>query len=318
MARVMGQKHDLPTATSASTPRDRRSFWAIAYALATACALAACASSGRSPAAVSTRGLTRAMRNWNEPAVPCRIAGNIYFVGTNELAIYLIVTPAGNILLDSGFEESVPLVQESVRKLGFRFEDIKLLLASHAHNDHVAGHARVKELTGARVLATAPDAAIMRAGGGGPLALGIAWRPVVVDEIVRDGQTVELGGTVLVAHLTAGHTPGATTWTMTVDEGGQKLAVLFFSSSTLFEETPLRGNQDYPTIAEDFERSYAIWRALPCDVFLAPHTGFFHLADKRAAALRGQVPNPFIDPEGWKALISVQEANFRRRLAAAK
>jgi metallo-beta-lactamase class B len=205
-----------------------------------------------------------------------------------------------------------------VRKLGFRFEDIKLLLASHAHNDHVAGHARVKELTGARVLATAPDAATMRAGGGGPLALGIAWRPVVVDEILHDGQTVELGGTVLVAHLTAGHTPGATTWTTTVDEGGRKLAVLFFSSSTLFEETPLRGNQDYPTIADDFERSYAIWRALPCDVFLAPHTGFFHLADKRAAVLRGQVPNPFIDPEGWKELIAVQEANFRRRLAAAK
>jgi metallo-beta-lactamase class B len=257
------------------------------------------------------------MRGWNEPAAPCRVVGNIYFVGTNELAMYLIVTPAGNILLDSGFEESVPLVQESVRRLGFRFEDIKLLLASHAHNDHVAGHARVKELTGARVLATEPDAATMRAGGGGPLAFGITWRPVVVDEILRHGQAVELGGTVLVAHLTAGHTPGATTWTTTVDEGGRKLAVVFFSSSTLFEETPLRGNKDYPDIANDFERSYAIWRSLPCDVFLAPHGGFFDLTEKRAAGLRGETPNPFIDPAGWKRLISIQETNFRRRLAAA-
>ncbi|HEX2660239.1 MAG TPA: subclass B3 metallo-beta-lactamase, partial [Polyangia bacterium] len=232
---------------------------------------AGCSSSGRSPAAASTRGLPRAMRTWNEPAVPCKVAGNIYFVGTNELAMYLIVTPAGNILIDSGFDESVPLIQESVRKLGFRFEDIKLLLSSHAHNDHVAGHARVKSLTGARVLATAPDAAIMRVGGGGPLTLGISWPPVTVDEILQDGQTVELGGTVLTAHLTAGHTPGATTWTTTVEDAGRQLAVVFFSSSTLFEETPLRGNRDYPTVAEDFQRSYAIWNALPCDVFLAPH-----------------------------------------------
>ena len=258
------------------------------------------------------------MRGWNEPAPPCRIVGNIYFVGTNELAMYLIVTPAGNILLDTGFEESVPLVQASVRRLGFRFEDIKLLLSSHAHNDHVAGHARVKALTGARVLATAPDAATMRAGGGGPLTFGMTWPPVVVDEILHDGQRVELGGTVLVAHLTAGHTPGATTWTTTVDEGGQRLDVVFFSSSTLFEETPLHGNKDYPGIAEDFDRSYAFWRSVPCDVFLAPHGGFFGLADKRDRALRGDTPNPFIDRVGWKRLIGEQEANFRRRLAAAK
>jgi metallo-beta-lactamase class B len=288
------------------------SLAALAVVPLGACSLLA----GRSPAAVSIRGLRSAMRRWNEPADPVRVVGNIYFVGTNQLAMFLIVTREGNILIDSGFEASVPLLQRSVQRLGFRFEDIKVLLSSHAHPDHVGGHARVKELTGARLLATAPDAALIQSGGGGPLALGMTWPPAVVDGLIADGDRVELGGTVLIAHLTGGHTPGATTWTMTADEAGQRLDVVFFSSSTLFEETPLRGNKDYPGIVEDFERSYAFWKSVPCDVFLAPHGDFFQLDDKRARAQRGERPNPFIDREGWKRLITVEEANFRRRLAA--
>ncbi len=210
----------------------------------------------------------------------------------------------------------MPLIRQSIQRLGFRFEDIEILLSSHAHPDHVGGHARIKELTGARLLATAPDAAIIHSGGGGPLALGMTWRPAVVDTVLADSDKVELGGTVLQAHLTAGHTPGATTWTTTVDEDGKRLNVVFFSSSTLFEETPLRGNKDYPSIAEDFERSYAFWKAVPCDILLAPHGDFFQLDDKRERALRGERPNPFIDRAGWKRLIAEQESNFRRRLAA--
>ncbi|HXN31873.1 MAG TPA: subclass B3 metallo-beta-lactamase [Polyangiaceae bacterium] len=292
------------------------SLAALSIAALTAVFLAGCAILEGNPAAVSSRGLRSAMRRWNEPADPVRIVGNVYFVGTNQLAMFLIVTPAGNILIDSGFDESVPLVERSVQRLGFRFEDIKILLASHAHPDHVGGHARVKELTGARLLATAPDAALIRSGGGGPLALGMTWRPATVDAVLADGDKVELGGTVLYAHLTGGHTPGATTWTTTVDEDGQRLQVVFFSSATLFEETPLRGNKDYPGIVEDFERSYAFWKSVPCDVFLAPHGDFFQLDDKRERALRGERPSPFIDREGWKRLIAAQERNFRRRLAA--
>jgi metallo-beta-lactamase class B len=287
----------------------------IALAALVTISLAACALVDRSTA-VSSRGLRSAMRRWNEPADPVRVAGNIYFVGTNQLAMFLIVTPVGNILIDSGFQDSVPLVQHSVRRLGFRFEDIKILLSSHAHSDHVGGHARVKELTGARLLASAPDAALIQSGGGGPLALDMTWPPAKVDGVLGDGEKVELGGTVLVAHLTGGHTPGATTWTTTVDEDGQRLSVVFFSSATLFEETPLRGNKDYPGIVEDFERSYAFWRSVPCDVFLAPHGDYFQLDDKRERTLRGEHPNPFIDREGWKRLIAAQESNFRRRLAA--
>src|SRR6185295_11815761 len=168
---------------------------------------------------------------------PFRVVGNIHFVGTNELAIFLLTTPAGHILIDSGFDETVPLVRASVERLGFKITDVKILLASHAHADHVAGHARMRALTGARVLATAPDAALLRSGGGGPLALDMTWPPVTVDGILEDGQKVTIGGTTLVAHLTAGHTPGATTWTTTVEEEGRRLDVLFFSSATLFTET---------------------------------------------------------------------------------
>jgi len=257
------------------------------------------------------------MRHWSEPATPVHIAGNIYFVGTNELAMYLFPSPAGHILLDSGFEESVPVVKANVERLGYRFEDIKILLASHAHADHVGGHALVKKLTGARVVAMAEDAPLLRAGGGGPLALDMTWAPVVPDQVIHDGAVIELGGTKLVAHLTGGHTPGATTWTTTVQDAGRSLAVVFFSSATLFDEVPLKDNPAYSTIADDLTRSYAFWHAVPCDIFLAPHGSFFDLDAKRTRALRGETPNPFIDPTGWKKLIDAQEAIFRRRLAAA-
>jgi metallo-beta-lactamase class B len=267
------------------------------------------------PASPSLAGIPRAMRGWNRPAEPFRVVGNIYFVGTNELAIFLIRTPAGHIVIDSGFEDTVPLVRASVEQLGFKMTDVRILLASHAHIDHVGGMARLKALTGARLLATAPDAAVIRSGGGGPLGLDMTWPPAAVDGILEDGQRVELGGTTLVAHLTAGHTPGATTWTTTVEEDGRSLDVVFFSSATLFRETPLKDNRAYPEIARDFERSYAFWRSVPCDVFLAPHGHFFGLTEKRERQRRGEKPSPFIDPDGWKRLIAEQEAIFRRRLA---
>lgn len=261
-------------------------------------------------------GLKRAMRGWNRPSEPFRIAGNVYFVGTRELGIFLIETPAGHILIDTGFEDTAPLIQDSVAKLGLRFSDIEILLASHAHEDHVGGHAKVRALTGARIFAMAEDAPIIRSGGGGPLALDMNWPPAVVDHVLADGENIELGGTQLVAHLTAGHTPGATTYTMTVLEGGKRLNLVFFPSSTLFNEMPLRDNPEYPNIAKDFERSYAFWNSVPCDIFLAPHAQFFQLEEKRARLAEGEKPNPFIDPQGFRRLIAEQESNFRRRLAS--
>ena len=257
-------------------------------------------------------GLKRAMYGWNRHAEPFRIAGNIYFVGTTELSIFLIQTEAGHILIDSGFEKTVPEIQKNVEALGFHFKDVRILLSSHAHLDHVGGHASVQKLTGARIFASAPDAALVRSGGGGPLSLDMTWTPAVVDHVLEDGEKVELGGTALTFHLTAGHTPGASTWTTTVTDRGRRLNVVFFSSSTLFDEMPLRNNPEYPQIVADFERSYRFWRSVPCDIFLAPHNHFYQLDDKRERLARGETPNPFIDPEGFRRLIAEQERNFRR------
>jgi metallo-beta-lactamase class B len=286
-------------------------------------AAAACARGAVAPAGQATTVSTRPalstpehMRGWNLPTAPFRIVGNIHYVGTNEMAVFLLTTPAGHILIDSAFEESVPLIRDSVGKLGFRIEDVRLLVSSHAHLDHVGGHAMMKRITGAQVLASAPDAALIRSGGGGPLAFDMRWQPCAVDRVLADGEEIALGGTTMVAHLTAGHTPGATTWTTKVSEGGRTLDVLFFSSATLFDGTPLVNNRDYPGIVADFERSYAFWHTQRCDVFLAPHASFFDLEAKRQKVLADPTgPNPFIAPEEWPGFLAAQEDKHRARLA---
>jgi glyoxylase-like metal-dependent hydrolase (beta-lactamase superfamily II) len=183
----------------------------------------------------SNQGVPPSMLGWNQAVPPFRVAGNIYYVGTNEISLFLIATPAGNVLLDSGFESKVGRLQGAVEALGFRFADIKLLLSSHAHIDHVQAHAAVRRLTGARVLASREDAAVIASGGQGDWAYPgmFSWTPCPVDQIIEDGAKVELGGTTLVAHLTPGHTRGATTWTTTVNEEGRPRAVLFFPSASV-------------------------------------------------------------------------------------
>jgi metallo-beta-lactamase class B len=284
-----------------------RAAWSLAVL---GIALAGCA---RKP------GVPLEMLTWDRDFPPHRVAGNVYFVGRKNVGIFLITTPAGHILLDSGFEASVPAVQASVQQLGFRFQDIKYLLASHAHVDHVQGHARVRQLTGARVLASEQDAPYIRSGGQDDPAFGnrYRWTPCPVDQIVRDGDTVSLGGTVLTARLTPGHTPGATTWTMPVDDRGKRLQVVFFPSANVLPGTRLVGNIVYPQIAADFDRSFATWRALSCDVFLGAHGVFYGLDDKyprlAQAGDRGGV-NPFIDPEGFRQTVADMEKTFRARL----
>jgi metallo-beta-lactamase class B len=258
------------------------------------------------------------MQHLNQPAEPFRIAGDVYFVGTSGVGVFLIPTPEGHILIDSGFEASVPMIADSVRQLGFRFQDIKVVLTSHAHSDHAGGHAWVRRVTGARVLASEADVQMLAAGGRGDFAYGdsLPFPPVDVDGIVADGEGVQLGGVTLTAHQTAGHTKGAITWTTTMEEGGQPLEVVFFSSAGLHPAVPLRNNPSYPTIIQDYEQSFALWKQLPCDLFLGSHTVFFDLPAKRARQKLAPTPNPFIDPDGFRALIAQQEARFRDRLAA--
>ncbi|MDB4980737.1 MAG: Metallo-beta-lactamase precursor [Myxococcales bacterium] len=271
-------------------------------------------------ACASQGGVPSAMWSWNRPVAPYRVIGNVYYVGSTQVAQFLVTTPAGHILVDSGFETSVPRLRDNVAALGFRFEDVKLLLTSHAHIDHVQGHALVRRLTGATVVSSARDAAIIAAGGkGDPDYDGVySWAPCPVDRLVADGDRVELGGTTLTARLTPGHTTGAVTWTMQVPaEGGaaRPLDVVFFPSANVNDGVRLVGNARYPEIADDFARSFATWKALPCDVFLGVHGAFYDMAAKRARQEAGATPNPFIDPAGYRRFVAEAEARFRAQLA---
>jgi metallo-beta-lactamase class B len=258
------------------------------------------------------------MKSWNGRFEPFRVAGNVYFVGTNRMAPFLVATAQGHILIDSGFEANVPELRRSVEGLGFRFADIKILLASHAHIDHVQGHQLVRRMTGARVLASAADAPVIASGGQGDWAYGTtyAWVPCPVDGIVEDGAAVSLGGTTLIAHLTPGHTKGATTWTTTVDEDGHKLAVVFFPSANVPPSARLVKNPQYPQAVSDFEHSFATWRSLPCDLFLGSHGEFFDLQAKWKRLHRSAQPNPFVDPDGYRRAIDDAEKRFRAIVAS--
>jgi metallo-beta-lactamase class B len=257
---------------------------------------------------------------WNKPIEPFRIAGNIYYVGTNFLASYLFVTPEGSILLNSGYEESVPLIRASIEKLGFRFRDVKYLLSSQAHNDHSAGNFLVKELTGARVLVMKGDDDIVANGGKGDFRFDgeISWRPCKVDRVLHDGDTVTLGGTTLVARHTPGHTKGCTTWTTIVEDGGKRLNVVIVGGTGINPGVKLVNNPKYPNIVEDYTRTWRILRSLPCDIFLGAHGSYFDMDDKLARLKAGEKPNPFIDPKGYRGFIDGTESNYLKQLAAEK
>lgn len=239
---------------------------------------------------------------------PHRIIGNIYYVGTNSLASFLVTTPEGHILINSSYERNVPVIQRSVEQLGFKFSDVKILLGSHAHADHQEGDALVKQLTGAKLVAMKEDVlALEKMTPGG--------KPHIVDRVVGDGESITLGGTTLVAHLTPGHTRGCTTWTMKVTDEGRTYNVVIIGSFGVNPGFRLVGNTDAPNIADEFRRAFATARALPCDVPLASHPAMFRLKEKYAA-LGTARSNPYVDPEGYQIELDVTEAMFKAVLAA--
>jgi metallo-beta-lactamase class B len=259
-------------------------------------------------------------RSWNQPVAPFRIAGNLYYVGASDITSFLIATPAGHILIDGGFEETAPLIRDSVKKLGFKLEDVKLLLNNHSHFDHAGGLAALKKLTGAKLVASAGDAPILARGGKDDYLFGdeMSYPPVQVDRIVQDGDTVALGGTALTAHLTPGHTPGTTTWTMTVEDGGKRYAVVFAGSTSVLPKVNLKNNPQYPAIAADYAHTFEVLKKLPCDIFLSSHGSFFDLQGKAERLRRGEAPNPFIDPQGYRAWVERNEAAFRKALEGSR
>ncbi|MFL6201747.1 MAG: subclass B3 metallo-beta-lactamase, partial [Thermoanaerobaculia bacterium] len=252
-------------------------------------------------------------RSWNQPVEPFRIAGNLYYVGASDIASYLVATPEGHILLDGGFVETVPLIRESVRKLGFRIEDVKILLNTHAHYDHAGGLAALKALTGAKLHASEADAPALARGGKDDPVLGdqLLFPPVQADRLVKDGDTVTLGGSTLTAHLTPGHTAGCTTWTMKVNG----LNAVIVCSTSILPTAKLGAEPSYPGIAEDYARTFRTLRGLPCDVFLAAHGSFYNLKEKSERLKKGGGANPFVDPDGYRSYLDRSEKTFQERLA---
>ena len=254
---------------------------------------------------------------WTTEYPPFHIAGNLYYVGSKGLANYLIVTPQGNILINSDLEKNVPMIRASIEKLGFKFSDTKILLISHAHWDHDAGSAAVIEATGAKYMVMDADVPVVESGGKLDFNYsGNLYQPVKVDRVLHDGDEVKLGGTTLVAHLTPGHTKGCTTWTMKVTEGGKTYDVVIVGSPNVNKGFKLVNNEKYPQIAEDYERMWRVLKSLPCDIFLGAHGDYFGMVEKYPRMKDGV--NPFIDPEGYKKYIAQKEQAFRVELAKQK
>jgi metallo-beta-lactamase class B len=255
--------------------------------------------------------------DWLKPFPPHKVIGNVYYVGSNYLASYLIVTPAGNILINPSYAESVPLIRDAMAKLGFKMEDVKILLISHAHDDHAAGCALFKKLSGAKLMVMEQDVPVVEGGGAGDFAYTSRWAPAKVDRVLHDGDTVSLGGEVLTAHLTAGHTKGCTTWAWQAKEGGKTYNVVVVGSPNVNSGFKLVNNTKYPGIAEDYARSFRVLKSLPCDVFLGAH-GVYYGLDEKYPKLKAGGANPFIDPAGYKAYIAERQAEFERKLANQK
>ena len=259
--------------------------------------------------AVDVRGQNR-QADFNKPFPPHKVIGNVYYVGSEQLASFLITTPDGHILINSSFESTVPVIRAAVEKLGFKFTDIKILLGSHAHGDHMEGDALVKELTRAQVMAMEQDVPAlrnMRPGG----------KEHPIDRVLHDGDEVKMGGTTLVAHRTAGHTKGCTTWTLRVQDGGMSYNLAILGSIGVNPGYVLVNNKDYPEIADDYVKSFKALRSMPVDIFLGAHGSFYGLPEKYARLEKGG-PNPFIDPAGFKAHLDRQEMNFQARLEEQK
>jgi metallo-beta-lactamase class B len=256
--------------------------------------------------------------DWTEPFPPFKIAGNLYYVGSKGLANYLITTPQGNILINSDLEANVPLIKASIEKLGFRFGDTKILLISHAHYDHDAASATIKQLTGAKYMVMDADVPVVESGGKDDFHYGTnpddLYKPAKVDRVLHDGEEVRLGGTTLVAHLTAGHTKGCTTWTMKVNEGGKSYNVVIVGSPYVNPGYKLVGNTAYPRIAADYEREFQVLKSLPVDFFLGAHGSYFDLEAKYPRLKDGSA-SPFIDPAGYKKFVDGAEQAFRDELA---
>jgi metallo-beta-lactamase class B len=249
----------------------------------------------------------------NRPVAPFRIADEIYYVGTADLGIYLIKSDAGDILIDSGYAETVPQILANLHTLGVDPKDVKILLNSHAHNDHAGGFVALKKITGARLLTSRADAVLLARGGRDDPNYGnrFLFAPVTPDGFVNDGDAVRLGNITLTAHLTPGHTKGCTTWTMPAHIAGKTYSALFLCSVSA-PGYKLVGNAAYPDIVSDYAHSFAVLKRLPCELFLGAHGRMFDLGRKREEMLKTGSAMAFVDPAGCRQYLDQAEAAIRK------
>jgi len=255
----------------------------------------------------------RAQAEYTEPFPAFRIVGDLYYVGSKGLANYLITTPKGHILINSDLEANIPLIRSSIESLGFKFTDVKILLISHAHWDHCAGSAKIKELTGAKYMVMDADVPVVESGGktdfqyaNDPSTL---YPPTKVDRVLHDGDEVRLGDVRLVARLTPGHTKGCTTWTMKIKDGSKLRDVVIVGSPNVNPGYKLVGNALYPAIADDYARGFRVLKSLSCDIFLGAHGSYYGLEGKYQKLKAGDA-NAFIDPQGYRAYVAEREQAF--------
>jgi metallo-beta-lactamase class B len=257
--------------------------------------------------------MVTAQSDWHEPFPPHRIADNLYYVGSRGLASYLVTTSEGHILINSSFERTVPLIRASIENLGFKITDVKIILSSHAHSDHVEGTALMQELTGAKVFVMEGDDGVMSRGGEGQYLHEDRWKPCRVDRVLKDGDKVTFGKpneATLVAHLTPGHTRGCTTWTMTTMDNGKPRRVVIIGSPNVNPGFQLVNNAEYPEISNDYARTFKVLKSLSCDIFLGAHGSYYAMESKHAKLKTIGAENPFIDPEGYRAYVEDREKAY--------
>lgn len=265
------------------------------------------------PSTQAVRTTSQHPSDWNEPFKPFQIIGNIYYVGTRGLACYIIKTKAGLILLDTAMQESSPIVRANIEALGFNLKDVKIMISSHAHFDHVAGHADMKAATGAKVYAMKADVEILESGGKkGFHPIPPFYKPVKVDKVLKDRAVVRLGEVAMTAHHTPGHTEGNTAWSMKVVENGKTYNVVFTCSLSINPGVRMVNNPTWAGVAEAYAKSFARLKTLPCDVFLGPHAPFFAMEEK--VKRLGTQPNPFIDPNGLRNFIEMNEKAYHAQI----
>jgi metallo-beta-lactamase class B len=262
---------------------------------------------------------------WTTPIAPFQIADNLYYVRGQDLASYLVVTPQGNILINANFAASPALIRASVEKLGFHWEDTKVLFNSQAHDDHMGGAAEVVRETHAKNMVMDGDVSVVETGAKtdflAPSPNVPGYAPVHVDRILHDEDTVSLGGVTLTAHKTAGHTRGCTTWTMRAhlpgEPAGTTRNIVIVGGTGFWSEYHFVASPghpvSYPGIAQDFQHTFSLLRSLPCDVFLGAHGGYFDMLAK-LRHYRQDGPRVFIDPTGYKNFIADAQETFEQAL----